>query len=396
MNAAAPAPAGLGSADTEAPGLTGGERYRERERGSSRMRRWRLGIIGAGLLALVLALVALTAGRSAGGTLDPRSAGPDGARAIASLMRAQGITVDRGAADSPQGRTVFVPFPEDLDDTSLQRLMTSGDDIVIVDPGAVDAVQVRPESSLAVRTRSPDCGLPAARVAGPVRLGGTRYSSANGGISCYGGSLLVLPADTTPGGGTFTVLGSADFMTNARLDEQGNAALALGLLSNHPRVTWYTARRATGGASLTSLLPNAIPWAVLQIGIALVVIGFWRGRRLGPVVTEPLPVVVRAAETVLGRARLYAAARARETAAAALREGSRTRLAALVHLDPHAAPEALVAAVAIRTGEEPSAVAALLFGSAGGDEYGAADAALVRFADELDRLENKAKETTSR
>ncbi len=187
-------------------------------------------------------------------------------------------------------------------------------------------------------------------------------------------------------------------MTNRHLDEQGNAALALGLLSDHPRLTWYTARRAAGGASLTSLLPEAIPWAVLQLGIALIVIGFWRGRRLGPVVTEPLPVVVRAAETVLGRARLYAAARARDTAATALREGSRTRLAALVHLDAHAAPEALVAAVAARTGEEPGAVAALLFAGAGADGYGAAqtDATLVRIADELDRLEHKAKETTSR
>ncbi len=134
---------------------------------------------------------------------------------------------------------------------------------------------------------------------------------------------------------------------------------------------------------------------MLQVGIALLVIGFWRARRLGPVVTEPLPVVVRAAETVLGRARLYAAARARDTAAAALREGSRTRLAALVHLDAHAAPEALVAAVADRTGERPEAVAALLFAGAGDGGYGA-DAALVRLADELDRLEKKTKETTSR
>jgi hypothetical protein len=105
--------------------------------------------------------------------------------------------------------------------------------------------------------------------------------------------------------------------------------------------------------------------------------------------------VVRAAETVLGRARLYAAAHARDTAATALRDGSRTRLGALVHLESQAAPEALVAAVATRTGEEPATVAALLFGAEGSGGYGA-DAALVRLADELDRLELKAKETTSR
>jgi hypothetical protein len=43
-------------------------------------------------------------------------------------------------------------------------------------------------------------------------------------------------------------------------------------------------------------------------------------------------------------------------------------------------------------------VAALLFAVSGDGGYGAAqnDAALVRLADELDRLEQKAKETTSR
>jgi len=305
---------------------------------------------------------------------------------------------------------VLVPFPEALDSTALARLVTSGADVVLVDPGSVDVAQVTPGPGVSVRTRAPDCPLPAATVAGPAGLGGTQYSSANAAVSCYDATLLALPAGSAPGAGRITVLGSASFLTNAHLDQQGNAALALGLLSGQPRLTWYTARRAGSGATLTSLLPKAIPWALLQIGIALVVIGFWRGRRLGPVVTEPLPVVVRAGETVLGRARLYAAARARDTAANALRTGSRARLAGLVHLDPHASPDALVMAVASRTGQQPAAVSALLYeGSASGGAvgYGAAtvsgvhkvktaDAALVRLADELDRLERQAKEMTSR
>ena len=390
MTAPAAVPIGVGSAATEAPGLGNGES----SPAGTRKQRRRLIVIAIGLLALLLALVALTAGQSAGGTLDPRSAGPDGARALATLLRERGVAVDRGATAGP-GRTVLVPFPEALDGPGLDRLVTSGADVVLVDPGPVEVAQLEPVAALKVRTRSPGCSLPAATTAGTVRLGGTRYSSANAAISCYDGSLLVLPAGSAPGAGRITVLGSAGFLTNDRLDQQGNAALAIGLLSDHPQLTWYTARRAAGGATLSSLLPKAIPWAVLQIGIALLVIAFWRGRRLGPVVTEPLPVVVRAAETVLGRARLYAAARARDTAAAALREGSRTRLAALVHLESHASPDALVAAVAARTGEPPAAVAALLFATEGADGYGA-DAALVRLADELDRLEHKAKETTSR
>ena len=48
----------------------------------------------------------------------------------------------------------------------------------------------------------------------------------------------------------------------------------------------------------------------------------WRARRLGPVVTEPLPVVVRSAEVVEGHGRLYSRAGARDRAAAALRAGT--------------------------------------------------------------------------
>jgi hypothetical protein len=394
--AAVPAP-GIGSLATEAPGLLAPDGGQPRSPGSRLGRRRRLTLIALGLLALLIALVALTTGQSAGGALDPRSAGPDGSRALAVLLRERGIQVDRGAATGA-GRTVLVPFPEALDSAGLARLVTSGADIVLVDPGSVDVAQVTPGPGVSARTRSPGCTLPAATVAGAARLGGTTYTSANAAISCYDGTLLALPAGSAPGAGRITVLGSADLLTNSRLDQQGNAALALGLLSGQPRLTWYTARRASSGATLTSLLPKAIPWAVLQIGIALFVIGVWRGRRLGPVVTEPLPVVVRAGETVLGRARLYAAARARDTAANALRTGSRARLAGLVHLDPHASPEALVGAVAARTGKEPAVVSALLYEGLATGGYGAAesDAALVRLADELDRLENQAKEMTSR
>ena len=48
--------------------------------------------------------------------------------------------------------------------------------------------------------------------------------------------------------------------------------------------------------------------------MALVLAALWRARRLGPLVAERLPVVVRAAETVEGHARLYQSRRARDRA----------------------------------------------------------------------------------
>ena len=381
---------GIGTLEREAPGLVAPVGT---TKAGGRKTRRRIIAIAVGLLLIFLVLVAVTTGQSSGGALDPRSAAPEGTRALAVLLQERGIEVQRGSAAGP-GRTVLVPFPEALTTSDLTDLLSSGADVVLIDPGVIPAAQVTPSAGLVVRTRAPGCNLDVANVAGPVRLGGTAYSSGNASISCYDGALLTLPAGSGPGSGRITILGSSDFLTNDRLSQQGNAALAIGLLDRQPTLTWYTARRAATGKSLTDLLPKSVPWAVLQLLVALVVIGFWRGRRLGPVVTEPLPVVVRAAETVIGRARLYASARARSTAAEAIRTGSRARITSLLHLNSNGTntdAQQLISAVALRTGREPGAVAALLY-EGGGYDAGESDAALVRLAADLDKLENVVKE----
>jgi hypothetical protein len=104
------------------------------------------------------------------------------------------------------------------------------------------------------------------------------------------------------------------------------------------------------------------------------------------VVAEPLPVGVRAAETVEGRARLYRRAGARDTAAEALRAGLRSRLVPLLGQPARSEPPAVVDAVAARSRRTPPEVAALLYGAAPAD-----DAALVRLADELDVLEREVR-----
>jgi hypothetical protein len=110
----------------------------------------------------------------------------------------------------------------------------------------------------------------------------------------------------------------------------------------------------------------------------------WRARRLGPVVREPLPVVVRASEAVEGRARLYRRAGAREHAAETLREATRARLRPLVGLPPDAAAGELVGAVAARVGRRD--VGGLLYGPPPGD-----DAGLVALARALDECEGEVR-----
>jgi hypothetical protein len=110
------------------------------------------------------------------------------------------------------------------------------------------------------------------------------------------------------------------------------------------------------------------------------------------VVSEELPVVVRAAETTEGRARLYQRAKARGRAAEALRRATLHRLAPvlgvpLVQGSPD--PAVLCAAVADRLAGDSTAGAVrfLLYGASPTD-----DAALLRLADDLDALERQVRQ----
>jgi len=127
-------------------------------------------------------------------------------------------------------------------------------------------------------------------------------------------------------------------------------------------------------------------WATLQLFIALVVLALWRARRLGRPVVEPLPVVVRAAETVEGRGRLLHAARARGAAAASLRAAAIRRLSQVLRLGPDEDPDSITELVTERTRAPAGEVNALLYGGEPPD-----DAALVRLAQDLPRLETTLK-----
>ncbi len=118
------------------------------------------------------------------------------------------------------------------------------------------------------------------------------------------------------------------------------------------------------------------------------------GPLTGPVVAEALPVIVRSAETVEGRARLYRAGRARDRASDALRSGARERLVPLLGLprgsaqDPSAAQE-IVTAVARRTPYDETYVgAAPLYVLKPLD-----DAGLIALTDVLDDLERQVRQS---
>jgi len=122
----------------------------------------------------------------------------------------------------------------------------------------------------------------------------------------------------------------------------------------------------------------------IQLGIVVLMLALWRMRRLGPLVTEPLPVVVRACETVEGHGRLYRSRRARDRASAGLRDAALGRIVSRLGLPRAATDDATCQELASRTGRDAREIRAILFGAVPGD-----DAALVKLAADLDALEGQ-------
>lgn len=266
------------------------------------------------------------------------------------------------------------------------------------------------DSRTEVSERSPRCDLPAARRAGSADLGGERYvTEAPGADRCYpSGGLPSLVRLDAPNGGDTVLLGAPDILYNDRLDKHGNASLALQLLGSHPELVWYIpslddpsaalpadgegddqgSGESDGEDAFLDLIPGGWLWGSLQLLVAAVLAAVWRARRLGPLVTEQLPVAIRASETTEGRARLYRKVNARDRAAASLRSATRTRLAPLLGVsaaDTHS-PEVLLPAVSAHLPDGEHDLRELLFGAPPAD-----DTALVRLADQLDALEREVR-----
>jgi len=370
-------------------------------------RGWR-GVLAIALILLLTAVVTVVlTGSRESRPLDPRDTGLSGSAALAALLAEQGVrvhrvtTVDEAAALARPG-TLLLVTAAGLAEHDARLLSVLPSDRMIVGVSAALhslAPGVRIDDTARLRSREPGCRLRAATLAGSAYTGGVVFATPSGGVGCYladGKPSLVVYPD---GPRTVTVVGSGDFMSNLRLGEDGNAALAMNLAGRRDTVVWLTDPApgdpgyAEGGVagpqgrSLYDLMPDGIGWAVLQLCVAVLLAAFWRGRRLGPVVAERLPVIVRATETVEGRGRLYRARRARDRATAALRAATLDRTVPRLGLARAAGPEEIIASLAARTGEDPLELRSLLYGPAPTD-----DAALVALAARLDALEARVRE----
>ncbi|WP_193598508.1 DUF4350 domain-containing protein [Microbacterium sp. YJN-G] len=349
-------------------------------------------LIGIALLSLRFAVTA----PDLSGSLNPENPGPPGAKALAELVRDQGVevTTTRTRAATvdalDDGATLVMADPFTLTDEGALALIDRADRTVLLsssarmlrlldlgedapgDAGVVEAECTLSEFARVGTIEAQRMFLPAASVDGCFR-------TESGAAAVLRGSA---------GDRTITLVEGTHLLSNDALAENGNAALGLALLAQGEPIVWYVPSFAdsdiTGEqpGTLAELTPEWVTPVIITLLLAgLAAIG-WRGRRFGPLVAESLPVTVRASETMQGRARLTARAADAAHAGAAIREGTLTRLAARLALSPRASAAEVADAASDRLRVPRTALYDLL-----GGPTPATDHELVELARRLSELE---------
>ncbi|TYC97461.1 DUF4350 domain-containing protein [Arthrobacter echini] len=337
-----------------------------------RVRRARPLVVGAAALAVIVLITLLSGTGEEGAPLSPENPGPEGARGVAQVLADEGVDVQRpGSFDEALALLDAGPATLFLNDarqylsaTQVATLTAAADRSVLATPGARQLTALEEDIELVGPlpfdpgndTPPPEaaCTDSRASAAGTITATGSLYS---GPVECFPSA-----ADDGTGGlyvtsteGSVGVLGAPAVLANRSITADGNAALALQLLGFSPALVWFEPTGADvvavgEGIDPLTLLPPWVDVLLVWLLVCAVLAMLWRGRRMGPLATEPLPVLVRAAETAEGRARLYQDARSVEHAAATLRSGTLTRLARRLRVDRSAPASEIIAAAAHRSG----------------------------------------------
>lgn len=354
----------------------------------TRLRRRRRGIAVAGIVLIAALLLGWLGRGSTRGYLDPDAYNDAGSRAVAALLAEQGVNVTRvtrtadavTALQKAPSSGLLITVPDLLVSAQVDDLVRARpSSVVLVAPGSGPALQAFTTGVQPVGANSDDevldpaCDWGPAVRAGRADAGGSTYladGDPEGGTttSCYlvdGQASVVFQEPTS--GPSVTVLGDPRVLQNDALAREGNAALAVNALGSEPGLVWFLPSLGDtpdGQASFLELAPDWVPWAIAQLGVAVVVLAAARLRRFGPVIAEPLPIVVPGAETVEGRGRMYRRAGARVTAAAALRASALDDVITRCGLSAGAAPDTVIDAATRRTSRTYDDVGRLLFGPA--------------------------------
>ncbi len=215
--------------------------------------------------------------------------------------------------------------------------------------------------------------------------------------------------DRSQAAGRVVVMGSPYLWVNARLHpakEAGgpvpdNAATAIRLLHRSAdgrtsKVTVIEAVRtspipAGGSQNPVELLPFGVKLALVQLLAAAALFVWWRSRRLGAAMVEPLPVEIAGSELVSAVGRLRYRRSDTSRAARVLRADMRRRIGMSLGVPPTAPFEVFVEEIARRTGRPTSEVHQILAEGPIDDRN-----SLVRLSNDLESLRLESQDVHER
>lgn len=355
------------------------------------MRGGRAAVVLAAVVAVVL-LVVLTARAVPDPPYDPDSPAPLGYGALRELVERNGGTLSTAApselrtGDGGIPDSILAALPSRLSEAEqevLRGLAARGATVVLGTPdSAPDPLQfgVLGDRELADTEARPvppgACTIDELADLGDIDVAfAFEQYVPPGARSCYGTPDHAFVVAEAVGEGRIVTLADPVLWSNARLQpakELGgqpldNAAMALRLLLPRDGAeVVVVGTTASPGSSVTGvrdpveLLPLPVKLALLQGAVAVLLWLWWRGRRLGRPVTEPLPVRISASELVEAVGDLHRRRGSAARAAATMRADLRRELSTRLGIPPGAPVEVLVERVASAAGRPDDEVRSLL------------------------------------
>lgn len=326
-------------------------------------------LAAAAAVLILVTLLARPPSYARGASGDPENPEPSGAMAAAEMLRSHEVDVrvlrSTSAVLAASPEALVISNPAVLTHDQLTELAQLELDTVII--GARRAVagfadDLRTVSGGRSEEIPPGCDDPRAQ-AGPISTA-AGFLTAPGAQACFpGGDNGAMLTWERASGARVTVI-PADVLRNDRIEESANAALAMRVLGERANVTWLVGD-AADPYGRDDLAPDlSLEWLVGIFGCLLLALIWWRGPRFGRLVAEPLPVVVDASETTIGRGHLYRRSGDYDHAAQALRLAALHRIASRIGLPRHASREEVLTRVTAAAGADAARVQHLLYGPA--------------------------------
>lgn len=375
--------------------------------------RWFTPLVVVGLLLTATLAVTLVnpGGNANADDLDPANPGYTGAQGLAQVLRSHGVAVtivrsQRELLDQSvdSATTVAITGTHKLSARTARTAMThaaSAASLVLLDadPEVTNGMGLPVASHLTDLTKV-RAGCLGTDLGEDFRLAAASRAyvpaaNGSGATTCFpdkgngGGALVSLPA--AAGRVPVILIGDESLIVNGAILDADNAAIALRLFGHTGRLIWYVpsaADIAAADSTSRSIAPSWFQPGLVLGASAMLLVCLWRGRRLGRLVTEPLPVVVRAVETTESRGRMYRKSRDRTRALAVLQQATRRRLGSYLGLSPSADLRSVAAASAAVSGRDYRVVLHLLDAPSAPD-----DSSLLERANTLSALEKEVRGT---